>query len=793
MKFTETVSHNSRLFFAIVAGVGEESELLCGDAAAIDKNFAVGAMHQLCSPRRSETCIQSPPSPPSYTSNYTLCLASGPYRPCSRGLFLAAAALLNPHSAMNARREGADTFLTGPIHYATRSSHDETVLTTLRNNQTLAYSAIALLSIYLFLDRLGFAPISVIQLLWNILVYITPSRIIVALDSRMSPSDTSPSGSPQMTFHTKSESMQRILGLDNNSFPFFPRSRSLSGIGSALLGSNKDAIPSGLGNWDNSCYQNSIIQGLASLGALSAFLGHNIDALGGKASFTTHQALKGIIDLLNTASNYGHKLWIPSELKSMSSWQQQDAQEYFSKLVDQIDIEIQQASRGQTRNMGLKMAGPEENILRDISSHASPIDENDTQDSLVERASFCNPLEGLLAQRVGCMKCGWTEGLSLIPFNCLTVPLGGKFEYDVRECLDQYMTLEPIEGVECAKCTLLRAQEQLMNLLGGLAEGGGQTNSSESTGLSDAVKTSAQSRLQAVKEALEEDDFAEKTLASKCHIPSKSRVSTTKSRQAVIARAPQCLVIHINRSLFDEVTGMLKKNYATVKFPKVIDLNDWCLGTRMAEKSGDALEQWVTNPSETMLPRSGESVQIPSRRFELRAIITHYGRHENGHYICYRKYPTAVFPAPVPDEVLQAEGDKEKPERWYRLSDDDVQMVSEAHVMSQGGVFMLFYETMENQQTSNFEQSSKSESAQYEAAESVSNSTLSEGMSTTSTITDADSSTSRATSVSAADHASLLAEDTKVDVPAFKVSSAADINAQSPTDGLDTPSAIAAS
>lgn len=695
---------------------------------------------------------------------------------------------------MNARREGADIFSTGPIHYyASRSSHDETALTALRNNPTLAYTLIALFSVYFLLDRFGFAPISFIQHLWNILVYITPSRIIVALDSRMSPSDTSPPGSPQMTLQAKSESMQRILGLDNNSFPFFPRSRSLSGLGNALLGNKKDAIPSGLGNWDNSCYQNSIIQGLASLKSLSAFLGRNIDALSEKGSFSTHQALKGVIDLLNSASNYGQKLWIPSDLKSMSSWQQQDAQEYFSKLVDQIDIEVQQTSRGQTRNLGLKMAGPEENILRDSCSYASSTDGNGILDPLIERASFRNPLEGLLAQRVGCMKCGWTEGLSLIPFNCLTVPLGSKFEYDVRECLNQYMTLEPIEGVECAKCTLLRAQEQLKGLIGDLPEDEGLPDKPESSGLSDAVKTSALTRLRAVKEALEEDDFTEKTLANKCHIPSKNRATTTKSRQAVIARAPQCLVVHVNRSLFDERTGMLKKNYATVKFPKTIDLNDWCLGTREVGKTRDALEQWVTNPSETMLPRPGESVHIPSRQYELRAIITHYGRHENGHYICYRKYSTAEFPAPVPDEILQAEGDKEKPERWYRLSDEDVQMVSEGHVMSQGGVFMLFYEAIENPQPVHHEQSTESESAQYEPAESVSNSTVSEDMSTTSTVTDANSSTSRATSVSAPDHVSLLAEDTKPALSPLKASSAPDISAQNSTDGPDSPSVIAAS
>ncbi|OQD74737.1 hypothetical protein PENDEC_c009G00048 [Penicillium decumbens] len=693
---------------------------------------------------------------------------------------------------MNARRGGADIFSDGHLHYASRNTHDETTLTALLNNQTFAYVLFATFSVYLFLDHFGFTSISLIRLLWNIIVYITPSRLVVALDARMSYLDPSSPRPSQMNFHLKNEAMQRIFGLDNNSSPFFPRPRSLSGLGSSLLRNNKDAVPSGLGNWDNSCYQNSIIQGLASLKALSAFLGQNIDALGEKGSFSTHQALKGIIDLLNSASNYGSKLWIPADLKSMSSWQQQDAQEYFSKLVDQIDIEIRQGSRGETKNVGLKMTGPEENILRDIVRNTASTFENGSA-PVIEKSSLRNPLEGLLAQRVGCMKCGWTEGLSLIPFNCLTVPLGGKFEYDVRECLDQYMTLEPIEGVECAKCTLLRAQEQLENLLGGFSEDAGQPDRSQSPGLSDAVRTSAEARLEAVKAALAEDDFAENTLANKCHIPSRNRVSTTKSRQAVIARAPQCLVVHINRSLFDEMTGMLRKNHAAVKFPQTMDLNDWCLGTRVAEESGDAIERWVTNPSETMLPRPGESVRLPSRQYELRAIITHYGRHENGHYICYRKYPTAEFPAPVPDEVLQAEGDKEKAERWYRLSDDDVQMVSEGNVMSQGGAFMLFYEAIDSQLSVQDEELKKAESSQCDHVESISSYTMSEDMSATFTPTDLESRTSRATSVSTADDNSLPVEDIKIPVLSLKTSDAVDIGTQNPGDTLGSPSAIAAS
>ncbi|KAJ5832458.1 hypothetical protein N7474_000769 [Penicillium riverlandense] len=706
---------------------------------------------------------------------------------------------------MNARAEGSDIFSTSPIHYASRNSHYDTAVTILQNNQVLAYTLAAILAAYLVLDHFGFAPISVIHAAWNSLVVITPARLVVALDPGMAKSDhddgDGASNAAQMTFQTKSEAMQRIFGLDNtSSFPFFPRPRSLSGLGTALLGNNKDAFPPGLGNWDNSCYQNSIIQGLASLRSLSAFLGRNVDTLAETGSLSTHQALRGIIDRLNSASNDGRKLWIPPDLKSMSSWQQQDAQEYFSKVVDQIDIEIRKASKGQTKNMGLKIAGREENVVRDTSLDLEAVDEEDALPTpTIEKSSFRNPLEGLLAQRVGCMKCGWTEGLSLIPFNCLTVPLGGKFEYDVRECLGQYMVLEPIEGVECAKCTLLRSQEQLRSLLGGIEEDQNASLSSDSVQLNDAVKKSAEERLAAVNEALEENDFAEKTLANKCRIPSKSRVSTTKSRQAVIARTPKCLVIHMNRSLFDEMTGMLKKNYAAVKFPKTLDLSDWCLGAQVSEQ--ESLEQWDMNPAESMLPQPGEAVQITtSPQYELRAIITHYGRHENGHYICYRKYPTAVFPAQPPDEVLQVEGDKEKAEHWYRLSDEDVQMVSEAHVMSQGGAFMLFYEAIDESPLAH------SNHVQSKTAESVSNSTMSENLSAASTVTDADSSTSRATTVTDADsstsratsvstpeRAALPAEDVKATVPPLKTSNAVDSAVHAPAEEAGTQSVATAS
>ncbi|EFR04657.1 hypothetical protein MGYG_07662 [Nannizzia gypsea CBS 118893] len=570
------------------------------------------------------------------------------------------------------------------------------------DRSSLIYALVSLASVYFLLYSFGISPYFFPRLAWKIIVYSTPSRLVAALDKDRTKNNPA-SGEAHPAYrnlYEKSQAMQRIIGHGANSIiPLLPRSRAYSSLSSVLLGSN-DVYPAGLGNWDNSCYQNSIIQGLASLRSLREFLGANIQNLGHRHPLSTHIALRVIIDKLNDPENAGQKLWLPAELKSMCSWQQQDAQEYFSIIADQVDKEIRGASKGVTSDIGLKIAR-DTGRRAEVTLPSPPLtpgdqttsDEPDTDRSIVP---YCSPLEGLLAQRVGCMECGWTDGLSLIPFNCLTVTLGNKWEYDIRDCLDDYTSLETIEGVECAKCTLLRTQAQLEQLLSKIdpVEGSEETDSAK---LNEALRRNAESRLNAVLESLQNDDFSEKTLKEKCHITSRNHVSSTKSKQAVIARPPKSLIIHVNRSVFDEMTGTLRKNYADVRFPKCLELDEWCLGTMPTDSSSkeEIVETWGINPSESMLPRPDSEINGFDRRYELQAVVTHHGRHENGHYICYRKYPVESFPIEVPQSIVEADGIKEKKEHWFRLSDEDVSLVSERSVLGQGGVFMLCYELVE--------------------------------------------------------------------------------------------------
>ncbi|KAI4214134.1 MAG: hypothetical protein LQ351_003219 [Letrouitia transgressa] len=462
--------------------------------------------------------------------------------------------------------------------------------------------------------------------------------------------------------------------------------------------------PPGLGNWDNSCYQNSIIQGLASLPSFSDFLQSSSLA---QAAGSTNAALLGIIGKLNDPGNAGSMLWIPTELKNMSSWQQQDAQEYFSKILDVVEKEAVSFERHDPVFRGLsslskrslqpikssptyeesKEHPKEEKLALDFSRDISHLSKE------LPPAMMRNPLEGLLAQRVGCLQCGHVEGLSLIPFNCLTVPLGKQWMYDVRTCLDDYTALETINDVECVRCTLLERRLKLKLLLSQIIETNSDELQSPAPIVTEALRLSVEEQLQVVNEVLNDDDYTDNMIFKKCQIPTRGKISTAKSRQAVIARAPKSLVIHINRSIFDESTGFLSKNFAAVRFPLRLNLASWCLGSSSAtDGDGSDIQHWNTDPATSLLPNDEVDDETASEEFyELCAVLTHHGRHENGHYICYRKYRTR-------SETSSAEED-EFEESWWRFSDEDVSRVSEEDILSQDGAFMLFYEKAEISRT----------------------------------------------------------------------------------------------
>jgi ubiquitin carboxyl-terminal hydrolase 1 len=540
----------------------------------------------------------------------------------------------------------------------------------------VALAAILLLFGALGLSLLDSWPSTTKRLIWEAFVFLTPARLIYAIEYAMVKYKRLPGEEPRFRpehfrdHQAKVEAMQRILRLDDSQLTStLRRVRAFSGI-NKMIGRTQTSRPSGLGNWDNSCYQNSVLQGLASLPAFRTFINRSLDRMGKQDEIPTQHSLQDIMERLNATETNTGTLWTPSALKSMDSWQQQDAQEYFSKLMDTLDAEISKSVKRRMLRSGFEAAAetprwPHERTL-----------------------PLSNPLEGLLAQRVACKQCGHAEGLSLLPFSCLTINMGRQDEYDLEELLDEHTALENIEGVECIRCTLLRARSQLEQLL---AKPAAPDISDEFTDASK-VRTIAKARLGAIQKVFEDDSFSESGILKRCNLSAKNQVSSVKSKQVALARPPKNLVIHINRSIFDDF-GNQRKNTASVRFPPAFDLGRWCLGVKSSSAEIKEFEHWSMTSTESMLPLSEkELLNIPTF-YELRCVVTHYGRHENGHYVAYGKRRSSSSLSS--SETAKAETTVDQ---WYCFNDEIVTAVSEDDVLNRGNVFMLFYEAVERPQ-----------------------------------------------------------------------------------------------
>ncbi|KAL7750577.1 ubiquitin-specific protease ubp1 [Sorochytrium milnesiophthora] len=274
------------------------------------------------------------------------------------------------------------------------------------------------------------------------------------------------------------------------------------------------------------------------------------------------------------------------------------------------------------------------------------------------------------------------------------------------------------------------------------------------------------------------------------------RAETQHTKQLMIGKPPRILALHLNRS---SIVGYnVVKNNCSVDYPELLDLTPFCTNGHLSvdplapisivrDDNEDDLDTLVNggDPAAVQVngvPTEGKSKKQRARRrrkshggattaatvdeqpvvngsgkhpahsaetvhhhpadpfagkvmYRLQALVVHYGRHEYGHYIAYRRGPAPVsaqlaqqllnlratppanarpdnvlcsYEAPVgvqhdlsaaePSRALydQLETELSRQAGWLRISDDQVSAVGEDEALGVGqGAYMLFYERVQ--------------------------------------------------------------------------------------------------
>ncbi|KAM7201725.1 hypothetical protein V8F20_004686 [Naviculisporaceae sp. PSN 640] len=535
--------------------------------------------------------------------------------------------------------------------------------------------------------------------LWDLLVSATPSRLLHFLDSWINPPlfPRPHESHPRVHDHaSKSELLKKILGPTINNRPskvIGSLVHSLSSMAPkpTILGPR----PPGLVNEGNTCFRNSILQ---SLGTWKPYIEYLQRAYREKPLSKDDEPIHTLHGLLaNLNDTPGGRLRVRREVAYLDGYEQQDAQEYYITLIDDIDKKISKLQ--DHRAPTLSLSNTHGNAISEKQSRArESVDE-------CTRRMIRNPVEGLLVRRLSCLTCGYYD-FKLEPSKVLGLSMSGAGEQSLASCLDRLTEPERILGLNCNKCTLIENQKRLLT-----------RGSDESSKLdekdSPEPEESPEHLLHEINQALEDNMFDDETIA---RLKKKGLVIHTRRKilQSAIARAPRLLALHLNRSVYDSMSGLMFKNRAEVPVPIELDLGPWVLGSAgkpveketgttepegesIGDDAGTPVEAWNTDPHSSVVAGSTGVSRLEGPKYRLSAIVFHQGwGHGSGHYYTLRNYQPASTDSEEEDPSL------EKPATWFLANDGNVSPIPsdtlESWIADRAqDVFMVFYECVDPQ------------------------------------------------------------------------------------------------
>ena len=372
-------------------------------------------------------------------------------------------------------------------------------------------------------------------------------------------------------------------------------------------------------------------------------------------------------------------------------YNQEDAQEFYQNVMKQVEKEFTDLEKAQSADVII----PKNQEEKPDKIEASNVDESKSKyvdlqpDSIVGLANLghlgnvyvpvsqldpadvanedkympyklVTPVDGLQCDRIGCVNCGEMGGIrySVTSGLALNIPMEAatRNRFALGELISEFCKPDIIDGVECNRCSLVAIKENLQERLEKMQETAGD-NLHGITILSEKIQLRINEIEQVLAQKCIHDDVYKK-LHTK-NMVQKSR----KVKQSYLSRPPSLLCIHVNRSVFDPRTYMVRKNNAKIDFPLDLDLSDYVadvndinLDARLQFRKQD--ENAVRNNHDNTL------------KYKLKSLISHFGTHNYGHYVAFRKHKGV----------------------WWHISDETVRLSSEEEVLGSQGTFMLFYE-----------------------------------------------------------------------------------------------------
>ncbi|KZP21563.1 cysteine proteinase [Athelia psychrophila] len=457
------------------------------------------------------------------------------------------------------------------------------------------------------------------------------------------------------------------------------------------------------------CFMNSTLQAMASL----SYVQPQLEAIHARAEALdvptpVIDALQELLQQLNAPTSRSSSLRpvdiisalsnpSPGKHNSLfSSREHQDAQELFQLLSECIKTETAAVDKEGYRDRGLGGLGTSG---REGSS-------------VIGKSVF----DGLTANRRSCMECGYTEAVMHFAFDNwqLAVPRMST-SVPLEACIADYTRLELLTDCICRKCSLLATHKRLDAEAARLAD---IVDSEPNPSVSKKKRAKEARKLETkVKQALEDGRIEDDIKGVKMD----KVFSKASTKQAMVARPPPVLALHLNRSM--HYGQYAAKNNVRILFPEILDLTPFTTSGNLSTVPAAPIS--TPPPS---IPRSTTptpaTYATPRTIYRLAAIVCHYGQHSFGHYVCYRRKPRPPSAAQArwaPPQlahplgcdcqaceqygpVRDADGVDEHGRArvrngpgsgrgWLRTSDDKVAECGIEAVLQEGaGAFMLYYE-----------------------------------------------------------------------------------------------------